>query len=84
MADGLDPLQGPEIRTGQTKDDADLPIQAGDIVTFTTDEKYIADCVRSTCVFSGSALGLLLTPMPDNNRTPSTCMDLRTLKVDRI
>lgn len=36
--------KGPEIRTGQTKDDADLPLQAGTTVTFTTDERYIADC----------------------------------------
>jgi pyruvate kinase len=36
--------KGPEIRTGNTTDDADLPISAGDIINITTDEQYAASC----------------------------------------
>ena len=32
--------KGPEIRTGNTKDDVDLPISAGAILNITTDEQY--------------------------------------------
>jgi pyruvate kinase len=33
--------KGPEIRTGQTKDDADIPIKAGAEINITTDDKYL-------------------------------------------
>lgn len=36
--------KGPEIRTGNTKDDADLPIAVGKILNITTDEKYATAC----------------------------------------
>lgn len=36
--------KGPEIRTGNTKDDADLPLTAGTIMNITTDEKYATSC----------------------------------------
>ncbi|KUJ18725.1 PK-domain-containing protein [Mollisia scopiformis] len=36
--------KGPEIRTGNTTGDADLPISAGDEMNITTDEKYITSC----------------------------------------
>ncbi|KAM3501385.1 hypothetical protein MY10362_005602 [Beauveria mimosiformis] len=36
--------KGPEIRTGNTVDDADLPIAAGHILNITTDDKYKAAC----------------------------------------
>ncbi|PKS07731.1 hypothetical protein jhhlp_006339 [Lomentospora prolificans] len=36
--------KGPEIRTGNTKDDADIPISAGTILNITTDEKYAKCC----------------------------------------
>lgn len=36
--------KGPEIRTGNTTDDADLPISAGDIINITTDEQYATSC----------------------------------------
>jgi pyruvate kinase len=36
--------KGPEIRTGNTKDDADIPIEAGTIMNFTTDEQYATSC----------------------------------------
>jgi pyruvate kinase len=36
--------KGPEIRTGNTKDDADLPISAGKVLNITTDEKYATAC----------------------------------------
>jgi pyruvate kinase len=36
--------KGPEIRTGNTKDDQDLPIAAGKILNITTDDKYAAAC----------------------------------------
>lgn len=36
--------KGPEIRTGNTKGDADLPLSAGTIMNFTTDEQYATAC----------------------------------------
>lgn len=36
--------KGPEIRTGNTEGDADLPIAAGTIMNFTTDEQYATRC----------------------------------------
>jgi pyruvate kinase len=36
--------KGPEIRTGNTVGDADIPIAAGKIINITTDEKYITAC----------------------------------------
>ncbi|KAI1845484.1 hypothetical protein JX265_012417 [Neoarthrinium moseri] len=36
--------KGPEIRTGNTKDDADLPIAANAILNITTDDKYATAC----------------------------------------
>lgn len=36
--------KGPEIRTGNTAGDADLPIEAGTIMNITTDEKYATRC----------------------------------------
>jgi pyruvate kinase len=39
--------KGPEIRTGQTAGDVDIPIAAGTVMNFTTDEKYAASCDTS-------------------------------------
>ncbi|KAF6804101.1 pyruvate kinase [Colletotrichum musicola] len=36
--------KGPEIRTGNTKNDEDIPISAGKIMNFTTDEQYATAC----------------------------------------
>ncbi|KAK5992977.1 Pyruvate kinase [Cladobotryum mycophilum] len=36
--------KGPEIRTGNTKNDEDIPIAAGKILNITTDEKYATAC----------------------------------------
>ncbi|KAB5578156.1 pyruvate kinase [Coniochaeta sp. 2T2.1] len=36
--------KGPEIRTGNTKDDADLPIGVDKILNITTDDKYATAC----------------------------------------
>jgi pyruvate kinase len=36
--------KGPEIRTGNTVGDADIPISAGSEINITTDEKYITSC----------------------------------------
>lgn len=36
--------KGPEIRTGNTKGDEDLPLAAGTILNITTDEKYAKAC----------------------------------------
>ena len=36
--------KGPEIRTGNTKDDVDIPIEAGTIMNFTTDEAFKQSC----------------------------------------
>ncbi|RCI13536.1 hypothetical protein L249_5547 [Ophiocordyceps polyrhachis-furcata BCC 54312] len=36
--------KGPEIRTGNTENDVDLPISAGTIMNVTTDEKYAKAC----------------------------------------
>ena len=39
LAIALD-TKGPEIRTGNTEGDADIPISAGDILNITTDDAY--------------------------------------------
>lgn len=36
--------KGPEIRTGNTKNDEDIPISVGTILNITTDEKYKDEC----------------------------------------
>jgi pyruvate kinase len=36
--------KGPEIRTGNTVGDADIPISAGMELNITTDEKYATSC----------------------------------------
>jgi pyruvate kinase len=36
--------KGPEIRTGNTTGDVDLPITAGTEMNITTDEKYMTSC----------------------------------------
>ncbi|KAI0002855.1 pyruvate kinase [Xylariaceae sp. FL0662B] len=36
--------KGPEIRTGNTKGDEDIPLSAGTIMNLTTDEKYATSC----------------------------------------
>ena len=36
--------KGPEIRTGNTEGDADIPIEADTILNITTDEKYATSC----------------------------------------
>lgn len=43
LAIALD-TKGPEIRTGQTLDDADIPIAAGAEINITTDDKYKTAC----------------------------------------
>lgn len=43
LAIALD-TKGPEIRTGNTKGDADIPISAGKELIITTDDKYATDC----------------------------------------
>lgn len=36
--------KGPEIRTGNTKGDADIELKAGTVLSLTTDEKYATSC----------------------------------------
>lgn len=36
--------KGPEIRTGNTKGDADIPIAMGAEINITTDDKYKTEC----------------------------------------
>lgn len=36
--------KGPEIRTGNTKGDEDIPISAGTEINITTDDKYATSC----------------------------------------
>ena len=36
--------KGPEIRTGNTVGDADIPISEGQEINITTDEKYATAC----------------------------------------
>jgi len=43
LAVALD-TKGPEIRTGNTSGDADIPISAGSEINITTDDKYAAAC----------------------------------------
>lgn len=45
LAIALD-TKGPEIRTGNTKGDADLPISAGSEIIITTDDKYVTSCTE--------------------------------------
>lgn len=40
--------KGPEIRTGNTEGDQDLPISAGDEIIVTTDEAYATKCDNKT------------------------------------
>ncbi|KAH8124924.1 hypothetical protein ACSS6W_005164 [Trichoderma asperelloides] len=39
--------KGPEIRTGNTAGDVDIPISVGTVMNITTDEKYITSCDTS-------------------------------------
>ncbi|EHK40073.1 hypothetical protein MKX08_008690 [Trichoderma sp. CBMAI-0020] len=39
--------KGPEIRTGNTAGDVDIPISVGTVMNFTTDEKYSTSCDTS-------------------------------------
>lgn len=43
LAIALD-TKGPEIRTGNTAGDADIPISAGTEINITTDDKYATSC----------------------------------------
>ena len=43
LAIALD-TKGPEIRTGNTEGDADLPLKAGTILNITTDDQYATKC----------------------------------------
>ncbi len=43
LAIALD-TKGPEIRTGNTKGDEDIPLAAGTVMNFTTDDKYATAC----------------------------------------
>ncbi|KAL1871593.1 hypothetical protein VTK73DRAFT_1983 [Phialemonium thermophilum] len=43
LAIALD-TKGPEIRTGNTEGDRDIPLQAGTVLTITTDEAYATRC----------------------------------------
>ena len=36
--------KGPEIRTGNTTGDVDIPLAAGTVMNFTTDDKYATAC----------------------------------------
>ena len=36
--------KGPEIRTGNTKNDEDIPISQGTEINITTDDKYATAC----------------------------------------
>lgn len=36
--------KGPEIRTGNTKGDIDIPLAAGTVMNFTTDDQYATAC----------------------------------------
>ena len=36
--------KGPEIRTGNTAGDVDIPIEAGTVMNITTDEQYATSC----------------------------------------
>jgi pyruvate kinase len=54
--------KGPEIRTGNTKGDEDIPISAGTEMTITTDETYATCCDTShMCVVPSPAAVAQLT-----------------------
>ncbi|KAK3689450.1 pyruvate kinase [Podospora appendiculata] len=54
--------KGPEIRTGNTEGDADLPIAAGTILNITTDEKYATACDTQNMYVDYKNITKVITP----------------------
>ncbi|KAK4183306.1 pyruvate kinase [Podospora australis] len=54
--------KGPEIRTGNTTGDADIPISAGTIMNFTTDEKYATSCDTENMFVDYKNITKVITP----------------------
>ncbi|KAK3317681.1 pyruvate kinase [Cercophora scortea] len=54
--------KGPEIRTGNTEGDADLPISAGTILNITTDEKYATACDTQNMYVDYKNITKVITP----------------------
>ncbi|MCJ1356270.1 MAG: Pyruvate kinase [Icmadophila ericetorum] len=54
--------KGPEIRTGNTVDDADIPISAGTEMNITTDEKYATACDDKNMYLDYKNITKVITP----------------------
>lgn len=64
--------KGPEIRTGNTKDDQDLPLSSGTILNITTDEKFATACdTQNMYVFTVMRL-LHQTPLSPTAEIPNS------------
>lgn len=54
--------KGPEIRTGNTKGDEDLPLSAGTIMNFTTDDQYATACDTQNMYVDYKNITKVITP----------------------
>ncbi len=54
--------KGPEIRTGRTKNDDDLPISAGTVLNITTDPQYAEACSTENMFVDCESLSSYLPP----------------------
>ncbi|KAI1736110.1 pyruvate kinase [Xylaria scruposa] len=54
--------KGPEIRTGNTKGDEDLPLSAGTILNITTDEQYATACDTQNMYVDYKNITKVITP----------------------
>lgn len=58
--------KGPEIRTGNTVGDADIPITAGSEINITTDDKYATACDLKNMYVLLSQIAIILFPIYSN------------------
>ncbi|KAI9152013.1 pyruvate kinase [Paramyrothecium foliicola] len=54
--------KGPEIRTGNTKNDEDIPISAGTVLNITTDDKYATACDTENMYVDYKNITKVITP----------------------
>jgi pyruvate kinase len=54
--------KGPEIRTGNTKNDEDLPLAAGTVLNITTDDKYATACDTENMYVDYKNITKVITP----------------------
>ncbi|KAK9456797.1 pyruvate kinase [Dipodascopsis uninucleata] len=61
LAIALD-TKGPEIRTGSTVNDADIPISAGEELVITTDDEYIKKCSKEVMYIDYKNITKVIAP----------------------